>query len=408
MIWLISWRNVWRNKLRSLVVIIAVTLGLVAGVFTTAFMKGMSEKRISDAIENEISHIQIHQKGFVSNLDFNLCFPDAGIMLNTIQEMDQVIAASKRIVIGSMASSAEAGAGVIITGVVPSVESEVTRIHQRIIRGVYFRDYKRNHPAVIGKKLAEKLNLDLEKKMILTLTDNTGQPLQAAFKIAGIYETDNTGYDEMHVFVKFDDLVSLTGFEAGSAHEIAVRLKENNRATETAGLLRQMFPGLQISDWHETSPELAYLSSMMDQYMYIFVLIILLALCFGIINTMLMAVLERVKELGMLMAVGMSKSRIFSMIMLESVFLSITGGLTGIISGYFLSKYYQHHDIPLPVQYAEGLRDIGYSPVVNTPVDLKMILVIALLVLVTGLFSSVFPAYKALKLNPADAIRSDN
>lgn len=408
MIWSISWRNVWRNKLRSLVVIIAVTLGLIAGVFTTAFMNGMSERRISDAIENEISHVQIHQKGFTSNLDFNLSFPDADSLLGKIESMDQTVAATKRMVVGSMASSAEAGAGIKIIGVIPAEESKVTGIHKKIIHGIYFKNYKRNYPAVIGEKLAEKLKLDIDKKIILTLTDISGHTLQAAFKIAGIYETDNTGFDEMNVFVRFDDMAKLTGFDPGSAHEIAIRLKESSMSEGVASELRKIYPGLDIKDWHETSPELAYLSSMMDQYMYIFVLIILLALCFGIINTMLMAVLERVKEIGMLMAIGMNRIKVFMMIMLESVFLSVTGGLTGIILGYLLSKYYQRHDIPLPVQYAEGFRDMGYSPVVNTIIDFKTIIIIALLVLITGIFSSLFPAWKALKLNPADAIRTDN
>lgn len=408
MIWSISWRNVWRNKLRSTVVIIAIALGLFAGVFTSAFMRGMSEQRIDAAIKTEISHIQIHKPGFTDNFDFSLYFRHADSILSKINKMDRVRAASRRMVVSSMASSAETGAGVKIMAVVPEQESRVTDIHKNIVEGAYFREYKRNDPVVIGHKLAEKLNVGLDNKIVLTITDGDGNTIQAAFKIAGIYKTDNTSYDERNVFVRFDDITELTGFPEDGAHEIAVYLTENEIAEEIAGALSAEFPELKVMHWKDTSPELAYLTSMMDQYMYIFVIIILLALCFGIINTMLMAVLERVKELGMLMAVGMNRIRVFLMIMLESVFLSFSGGIIGILIGYIVSKIYQHRDIPLPLEYAEGLREIGYSPVVNTVVDLNMILVIALLVILTGLVSSLFPAYKALRLNPADALRTDN
>ena len=94
MIWITSWRNIWRNKFRSIIVITAVTLGLMAGVFTTAFMRGLSDKRIRTAIETEISHIQIHQKGFTDNLDFKFHFPEAAKIIRQIEELDGVEAAS--------------------------------------------------------------------------------------------------------------------------------------------------------------------------------------------------------------------------------------------------------------------------------------------------------------------------
>ncbi|MBN3034310.1 MAG: ABC transporter permease [Bacteroidales bacterium] len=408
MIWSIAWRNVWRNRLRSSVVVVAVTLGLLAGVFTTAFMRGLSEKRIQDAIRTEISHIQIHMPGFSDNTDFSMFIPAASGLADTLNGIDVIAAATRRIVINSMIASAETGTGVMITGVDPGQEMRVTNIHEKITEGEYFRDYRSNPPVVIGEKLAHKLHTGTDRKVVITVTDIHGNTVQGAFKVAGIYRTDNAGFDERNVFVRFADLAGMTGFHPSGAHEIAVRLHETQETDRAVGMLRELRPDLEVLPWQETSPELGYLTSAMDQYMYIFVMIILLALCFGIINTMLMAVLERVKELGMLMAIGMNRIKIFFMIMLESVFLSLTGGILGIVAGYLISKYYQYHDIHLPVQWVEGFREIGYSATVNTITDLPMVFIIALMVIITGVVSSLFPAYKALRLNPADAIRTDN
>jgi ABC-type antimicrobial peptide transport system permease subunit len=144
----------------------------------------------------------------------------------------------------------------------------------------------------------------------------------------------------------------------------------------------------------------------MDISMYIFLGIVLLALIFGIINTMLMAVLERVKELGMLMAIGMNKVRVFLMIMLETVLLSFTGGIVGIITGYLITVLFYHKGINLS-GLAEAYEKLGYEtiiyPVPNFDIDLK----VALMVLITGILAALYPAWRAIQLKPAEALRID-
>jgi len=170
--------------------------------------------------------------------------------------------------------------------------------------------------------------------------------------------------------------------------------------------LKKDFPGLDVQDWTEISPEAGYLVSAMDQYMAIFILTILLALCFGIINTMLMVVLERVKELGMLMAVGMSKVRVFFMIMLETVYLSTTGGLIGIVVSYIICKHLEKVGLDLYF-WKEVYSSFGYSSYIYPLVNLKLVVFTGLMVILTGIVSALYPAYKALRLNPAEATRTE-
>ncbi len=402
MIWSISWRNVWRNKIRSGVVIIAVTFGMCAGVFTTAFMKGWSEQRIEDAINTEIAHIQLHQPGFQDNYDVKIHITNVNAIIESIRRDPKVMGASKRIVLNSMASTAHGNAGAFIIGIQPETEKTVSNIHTKIIEGSYFDDKMRN-PILIGEKLAKKLNLAIKKKIIISVIDKHGHQFNDQYKVCGIYRTDNTTYDEMHLFVDYDKLVSSVGFTSEDAHEIAVYLDESKNVSQVKEKLEATYPKLLVEDWTEISPEVGYVSSVMDQYMYMFVLIILLALCFGIINTMLMVILERVKELGMLMAVGMNRTRVFFMIMLETVFLTFTGGAIGIGLGYFITCMMAKSGLDLSV-WGEGLRQMGYSPVIFPSINLEMIVSIAILVILTGVISAIYPAYKALKLRPAEAL----
>jgi ABC-type antimicrobial peptide transport system permease subunit len=144
----------------------------------------------------------------------------------------------------------------------------------------------------------------------------------------------------------------------------------------------------------------------MDLSMYIFLGVILAALIFGIVNTMLMAVLERVKELGMLMAVGMNKVRVFVMILLETVLLSLCGGAVGIVVGYVVTVIYSHKGINL-ARYAEAYERLGYEsmiyPVTSPDIDIK----VTIMVLFAGIVASLYPAWKAIHLKPAEALRID-
>ncbi|MEE4259699.1 MAG: FtsX-like permease family protein [Bacteroidales bacterium] len=405
MLFSISWRNIWRNKVRSLVIIFSIALGIFAGVAATAFMKGLAEQRIQKVINTELSYMQIHKEGFRQNSDFKLYMPDAANLAMEIQNIPHVKGASQRIIVQSMIASAETASGVLIAGVNPELESKVTNIHDRIIDGAYFEGIKKN-PVVIGKKLAEKLNVKVKSKLVITLQDTANNVISGLFRVSGIFTSNNNVYDETHVFVRYDDLQRLSALPEGVAHEIAVNIDDNENLLEVEASVKEIANGNEVLDWRSLSPEMNYLTEAMDLYMYIFIIIILLALLFGIINTMLMVVMERTKEIGMLMAIGMNKLRIFSMVVLESILLSLTGGVVGIIIGAAFSKWRETKPIDLSA-WAQGYEQLGYDAYVYTSLDPVMLVNITILVIITGVIAALYPAYKALKNDPADALRME-
>ncbi len=404
MITSVSWRNIWRNKLRSSIIIMAIALGVFAGVFSIAFMKGIADQRIDSAIMTEVSHIQIHHRGYLQTGDKDDYLARSDSILQTVKDRQGISSASRRMIFSSIISSAETGSGVKILGILPGDEQKVTDLHEKIIQGNYFDNAIRN-PIVIGKELAEKLNVKLRSKVVITLTEMNGTLTGGAFKVAGIFETSNSMYDESHVFVRLEDLSGLVKLDEPAAHEIAILLDSHEAAKRQAKELQAQFPGLDVKPWTKLHPELAYLNESMGIYMYLFIAIILLALGFGIVNTMLMVVLERVRELGMLMSIGMNKPRVFAMILLETVYLSLTGGVLGIGVGSLLPGLTARTGINLG-RWAAGFEAVGYESIVYPDIGFGMILVVTLLVILTGVLASLYPAFKALRLNPANALRT--
>ncbi len=405
MIFSVSWRNVWRNKVRSLVVIGAITIGIFAGVFSAAFFKGMTNQRINKVINTELSHIQVHNPDFRKNNDFSSYIPNADSLVKEIKKVPHVSGVSERMVVQSMISSAETASGVIISGVDTVAEPTVTNLKEKIVEGKYFSGISRN-PILISQRLAKKLNVKIHSKVVITLQDMENNITAGAFRVAGLFDTDNNMYDESHVFVRFDDLARISGFPKGAAHEIAIRIDNNEQLIPVEDQIKKIAKGDEVLNWKELSPEMSYLTEVMDMYMYIFIVIILLALLFGIINTMLMVVMERTKEIGMLMAIGMNKMRIFSMIVLESVMLSLVGGIFGIIIGAVASKIGEYHPIDLSM-WSEGYKQLGYDSFVYTTLQPSLLINVTVMVMITGVLAALYPAWKALKNNPADALRME-
>lgn len=402
----IAWKNIWRNRLRSLIIMSATTLGIFAGLLLISFSMGMTEARVSTALKTEISHIQIHQPEFLVRDDINLLIGPADSIENVLRQNPAIAGCSPRIRLNSIISSAETGANVKITGVDPTKEKQVSDLYTKIIEGDYFEKGKIN-PVVLGQKLAERLKVKLNSKIVLQIQDLQGNISPAAFRISGIFKTTNSLYDEFNLFVLNTDLRKLTGIEKESCHEIAIFLKDYQQSVIVQNELIRQLPRLEILTWKELDAMLSYLSGAMDQYLYFIMAIILIALIFGIVNTMMMSVLERVKELGMLMAIGMNKRRIVVMIVYETVLLTLTGALFGIFIGMVTISYLGYHGIDLSL-WGKGLSQFGIAPVIYTTIRTSYVVDVVFMVIFTGFVASVFPVVKALRLKPVEALKTDN
>jgi len=474
MIWSIAWKNVWRNKKRSLVVIVAVTLGIISGVLLVGIMEGWVKQRLNDAIYNEVSHIQIHNSEYIKNEEIDLTIRNLDEITRSIDSLQEVSGWVKRTKIIAMANTPWANTGVIIYGVDPEKEKQVTEIYKKIVPdGGEYLDNQSPGNILISDKTAEVLKLKqyivtdsiieglskekvpvtvlkkletlkdmrfrspkdfrealrkefnrkeldrfgllitdkaldyrIRNKVQITISDLEGNPVQGLFRVCGIYKTTNTGFDQVSVFVNAGELANLYGGDEILTHEIAILLNNIDDANNVREKLSRISGDNSVRTWKELAPDAAMMNDFMIMYYFIFIGIIMLALAFGIINTMLMAILERTKELGMLMAIGMNRRRIFKMIMLETIFLTIVGAIAGMLSGWAITEALGKTGIHF-TGWGEGFEAIGFAARVYPILTPQFFIFITIMVILTAIISSIWPARKALKLNPVEALRTE-
>lgn len=395
----IAWRNIWRNTTRSVVVIIAIALGLWAGVFASAFVQGMMRQKIETVIKAEMSDFQFHRPGFTDEYLAKLYMQNGEEIRSKVGTEESVIASSGRLISMGMVGSAKQNGAIKIVGIDPDDEAAVTGLNEQVLDGEYFEGVKRN-PILISQATAEKFRVKLKSKLILTLQDVDGEIIAGAFRVVGIYKTENVMFDRMNVYVRQDDLRKLIKIETG-LHEIAVSLNDHDLADPMATKYQEIHPDLSVQSWLDLATGMRMMVDMIDVYIYYIVGIILVALLFSILNTMLMAVLERVREIGMLMAVGMTKGKVFLMIMLETLILTMIGGPLGLLISWAFVTYYGVNGIDLGGAYDE----VGFSSVIYPFLDGRSYLDVTFMVVIMAIVAAIYPAIKALNLNPVEAIR---
>ena len=401
----LAWKNIWRNKVRSGVILSAIAIGLFAGTFMLAFMQGWILGTVDSDIQTQYSHVQIHDADFLANYDVNAHFIRDAVE-GKIGQSDFPAQLTFRLNLSGMLASPHNAIGVTAKGVLPEEEMTVTDVWQHIpdTMGVFLTDDTRM-AIVISSRTAEKLKVRLRSRIVFTFQDVHGDMQSMAFRVGGIFKTTNAMFDEATVFVRYSDVFGYTGLPDGAFHEAAILMPDIETCAIVAPQLKDIFPDMEVRDWGEMNPALSMYFAYTDFMGVIILGIFLFALSFGIINTMLMAVLERTRELGMLGAIGMSKRKIFNMIMLETVFLTLVGGVAGVIMGMAIVLPTIQTGIDLSFFMEDQFEDFGFASMVYPIMNIKMLIEIVVLVTLAGILSAIYPARKALKLKPLEAIR---
>ncbi|MCX2739815.1 ABC transporter permease [Pontibacter anaerobius] len=403
MLLLIAWRNIWRNRIRSLVVIAAIAVGIGAIALSVGFMNSMSDSFIRNSINHDYSHLQLHHPRFRQEPEVRFSLPHANRIVAYLRQDPAVKAFSRRLLINGMIASSRASAGVQIYGINREQEAATTSLDSLLEEGTYFTGKSRN-AILISRKMADKLKAGLRTKLVLTFQDVEGNVVAGAFRVQGIFDSPSPRLNEGAVYVRQQDLSPLLGTDT-LTHEIAVLLHANTQVLPEARYLRSHWPMVDVKTWEELSPELDLMQEQSGLTMTILLVILMVALAFGIVNTMLMAVLERERELGMLMAIGMNRQRIFSMILLETIFLALVGGPIGCLLGYATVTWLGNTGIDLSA-WTKGLQQYGYSTQFYPFLTPREYFLMVASVVLTAILSALYPSYKAIRLNPVEAMRS--
>jgi len=401
MLWKLAWRNIWRNKRRSLIVLVSIVIGMAALIFFDGFSNGMMQQMLSNQISSNISHIQIHKKGFNDNKIIKNILPDRQKVEQILKENAQVKFFSERVITFGLLSSASSSSGIYLYGIKPGAEEKISKIKTSIVEGNYLSDAQRD--ILIGKKLAEKLNVGLGDKVVAMANTPDGSIGSDVFRVTGIFETFSSEFDRSTIYISEQTAQNMLGID-NETLEFAMRIEDFKKVDEVkANLQLKLGDEYEVLSYKDLLPMIIFSMDIYQESMFIFNLIIGLALIFGIINTMLMSVFERINEFGVLMAMGMKNSRLFFMIVLEAFIIGIVGTIVGLIVGILIHIPLSHSGIDFSL-FAEGLESFGVGAIIYPILSLGNLISMIFLIPFISVAGALYPAYRAIKLEPVYAI----
>ena len=398
----IAWRNLWRNHRRSLIMLTAIAIGLWGMIWMTALMRGMVDQMIDDAINTLSGHVQVHAPGYLDDPSIEHSIPavEDNPHLQQLLDSTQVTAWSQRVRVPAVIRSERDVYGVTLIGIDPEREVGLSFIADSVNEGRYL-ETAADKQVLVGRKLLEQLETKPGRRIVLMSQDPDNNIAERGFRIAGVFDADlqatETGYvfagiDTVRKMLRMGDVVSeisLLGTDYRDVDGLAQEVQTVSDYGET-------------KTWLQLDPYMASMLNVMDGFIFIWFGVIFLALSFGLVNTLLMAVFERTREIGLIQALGMQPGSILFMVLVESLIMLLIGLFAGnLLSWLTILPIRDGIDIS---GVSEGLEWAGMSSTLSPSVLASDVLLANSIVLVLGVAASLLPAWRASRKVPVEAI----
>ena len=397
----LAWRNLWRNKLRTVIVLASMVFGLTGVTLMIGFMNAMSDNMISNTINWQTSHLQIHQQSYPDSPKIEKTLIDQKSLAEFLDNNNKIKIWTSRFLLSAMVTSARGTRPVIVNGINLQQERQLRPFTEHISAGDYLQEKGKNQ-ILVSQKIAKRLKLRVGSKVVITFSSEDGEIIGAAFRVFGLFKTPSSTFDEQNLFVSKADLKKLT--DISGDHEIALLLKDIKQLAQLKEEIKKHSSAdNSVRDWMEIQPLLATMIASMDSMNWIMLIIFVGAMGFAIVNILLMSVFERTREFGVLMAVGMHKKQLLNLILLESTMLGLTGATLGLLLSSLVLFIMQFTGISLTAM-AEGLNALGIETLLYPQVSIDDYIFIFIAVVVVSLLAGLYPAKQILKKSPASAM----
>jgi len=401
-----AWRNVWRNPRRTGLTVAATVFAVVLVMFSVAMAAGTHEKMIEDSVRVNSGHVQVAGPGYLDKrtLEQFVLYDDE--LVRRIDSTPGVEGQAPRVLSFGLLSRDSSTRGVAVVGIDPSREASVTTLPGRVREGAFLsRDGRRE--IVIGERLAAILGAAIGDELLLYGIAYSLETAYDLFRVVGIMKLPEANMDRSLAVVSLRDAQEF--FVYGQrVSEVAILAGDSDGVPALAAALRGAIPvtTAEVHTWREEMPELEQLIFLDDAGMYIMLAILVVVVGFGILNTILMAVLERRREFGVVKALGLRPGAIFRVVYLESMMLALVGLGIGLALAFPLVLYFQANPITLTGNAVEAMELFGIEPQATWKLKPLNPVGSVLTILVVALVAALYPALKASRGRPVDALRS--
>jgi len=397
----LAWRNLWRNHRRTLIMLLAIVLGTWAMIFMTALMRGMVSQMVADGISVLPGHVQVHHPDYRDDPSIANLIAISDAELSEQFGAANFLAWATRIRVPAVITSEYDSRGVTLLGVDPLQERGLTFVDYDAVEGRFLESADDNG-VVIGRKLATTLNTKVGKRIVLMSQDPENEIADRGFRVVGLFDANVQAYEENYVFAGKTTIQKM--LRVGDQVSELVVLGDDFRDVEaeykkTVDLIDGR---AEVKRWIELDAYLGTMLNVMDGFVLVWIIVIFLALSFGLVNTLVMAVFERVREIGLMLALGMRPINILGQIIVESLLLLAIGLAIGTALAWAAVQPMKD-GVDLSI-VGDGMEMWGMSSVLYPELLLSDVILANVVVLVLGFFASLSPAWRAAQYEPIEAI----
>ena len=406
MIFKIAWRNIYRNKKRSLITITSVFAALLLIILMRALQFGFYDKLIETVVESYAGYVEIHADGFWDNQSLDNSMQVDKQLLDDIQSVEGVENIVQRLQTFSLISVGEKTKGGVINGINLSEEQKITDWNKKMVSGSF--DLSDNE-IIIAKGIAEFFGISENDTLILYGQGYRGMMAAGKYPVKGVIDLKNPDLNKIGLFMTMETVRNYVSSDEISTHIIIGKEKyyDEGKIVEDLGLI--LSDDYEVMTWKETLPEIEQTITADSAGGLIMAFILYVIVVFGMFGTVLMMTEERKYEFGVLISVGMSRIRLFGIILVETIILSMVGVVLAVMVTYPISIYYNINPIDMAILMGDGanqmIEEMGFSPMIPMSISWDIPLSHSLVIFIFSLLISIYPAIKISKLNPVKSMK---
>ncbi len=389
---MLAWRNLWRNHRRTTIMLAAIAVGVWAMIFMTALTQGMVNQMIKDGVSALPGHVQVHHPDYRDDPNINNLIPTPDSVLKATFGAAGFEQWATRIKVPAVISSERESRGVTLLGIDPARERDLTFVDYDEVDG-RFLDGPDDNGIVIGRKLADTLDTELGKRIVLMSQDPDNDIADRGFRVVGLFGANIQSYEENYVFAGKETIQRI--LKVGDHVTEAVAMGSDYRDVDPVyeKVLGLVDGDVVVNRWTELDSYLGTMLAVMDGFVLVWVIVIFLALSFGLVNTLVMAVFERIREIGLMLALGMRPSSILGQIIIESMLLLVIGLMLGnVLAWVSIDALEGGIDVSI---VAEGMEMMGAASVLYPQLRMEDVVLANGVVLILGFFASLSTAWRA-------------
>ncbi|MFH1011169.1 MAG: ABC transporter permease [bacterium] len=400
----LAWRNIWRNKKRSLISISSILLAVVIALVTRSMQLGFYRHSINNVVSFYTGYVQIQAPGYFENQSIDRSYEIADSLFEILQRVPHITIAAPRLESFALASCGEVTDGVMVIGTDPIRESRLTGLEKRLKKGRYLR--ANDDGVLLAQGLADHLDVGVGDTIVLLGQGYHAVTAAGKYAVIGIVEFPTLEMNTRMIFLPLRLAQDFFAAENRITSTAVMIDKEPELSAVVARLKSELGEKFDVLSWQDMLPELVQYVQSDNASGIIMLAILYMVIGFGILGTILMMTLERTREFGMLMAVGMRRGVLRGIVITESILLSFVGAFAGMLAGIPVIFYLYRHPISLGGEWADAVRRMGFDPILPFATDASIFLWQGLSVLIIALVASLYPVVRVSRLHPVSALRT--